>query len=60
MRNREKQRELKKLQSREERLNSKTEWGTNDPVPQGAVNNIISERRYKHEQNKNRLVYSHS
>ena len=45
MRNREKQREFKKLQSREERLNSKTEWGTNDPTPKAAVDNIIRTRR---------------
>jgi translation initiation factor 2B subunit (eIF-2B alpha/beta/delta family) len=30
---------------KEERLNSKTEYGISDPTPKQAVDNIISERR---------------
>lgn len=41
MRNRNKQRDLKSAERKEERLNSKTEWGISDPVPKQCVDNLI-------------------
>lgn len=39
--NRERQRENRKLFHAEEKLNSYNEWGISDPTPKVAVNNII-------------------
>ncbi len=43
MRNRKKQREL----SKEEQLDSKNQFGINDPTPKQAVENLIADRRDK-------------
>ena len=43
MKRRDRQRENRRM--KEERLNRTTEWGSNDPTPRLAVDNIIAEQK---------------